>query len=134
MSLSRRQFLVLTTATAALAVADRLACAEAGPEQVVDAGPVGGFAADGVYDAYRSQGFFVIRQGPKLFALSSICTHRRVQLKAEPNCTFYCRRHGSTFDPNGHVTHGPARRDLPVLATSVNEAGHFLVQVPAALL
>jgi Rieske Fe-S protein len=132
MSLNRRQFLVLTTATAALAVADRLACADPGPEQVVDAGPVGSFTADGVYDAYRSQGFFVIRQGPKLFALSSICTHRHVQLKAEPNCTFYCRRHGSSFDPNGHVTHGPARRDLPVLATSVNEAGHLLVQVPAA--
>jgi hypothetical protein len=69
MSISRRRFLVLTTATAACAAADCLAMADdassvaAGPELVVDAGPVGNFAADGVYDAFRSQGFFVIRKG-----------------------------------------------------------------------
>src|SRR5689334_23323381 len=125
MSLNRREFLILTTATAASAAADCLALADSGgsaavgPEQVVDAGPAGNFAADGVYDAFRGQGFFVVRKGAKLFALSSICTHRKFQLKAEPDCSFYCKRHGSTFDPNGHVTQGPAKRDLPVLVTSV---------------
>jgi Rieske Fe-S protein len=65
-----------------------------------------------------------------LFALSSICTHRRFQLKAEPDCSFYCKRHGSTFDPSGHVTKGPAKRDLPLLVSSVNETGRLLVKVP----
>ena len=136
MSLNRRQFLILTTATAACAATGCLAMADspgaAGPGQVIDAGPVATFAADGVYANFRDVGFFVIRKGGKLFALSAICTHRKVTLKAEPDCTFYCKRHGSTFDPTGHVTHGPAKRDLPVLATSVNGAGHLLVTVPLA--
>jgi Rieske Fe-S protein len=96
---------------------------------VNDAGPVGNFAADGVYGNFRELGFFVIRKGEKLFALSSICTHRKFTLKAEDDCSFYCKRHGSTFDPDGHVMKGPAKRDLPVLATSVNGAGHLIVKV-----
>jgi Rieske Fe-S protein len=136
MSINRRQFLILTTATAACAATDCVALADSGgsaavgSERVVDAGPVGNFATDGVYDAFRDQGFFVIRKGGKLSVLSSICTHRKFQLKAEPDCSFYCKRHGSTFDPNGHVTKGPATRDLPVLVTSVNETGRLLVKVP----
>jgi Rieske Fe-S protein len=132
MNINRRQFLILTTATATCAATDGLALSAGGvgSEQVIDAGPVSNFAADRVYDSFRESGFFVIRKGTKLFALSSICTHRKFRLKAEPDCSFYCSRHGSTFDPGGHVTQGPAERDLPVLATSVNEAGHLLVKVP----
>ena len=131
MGLNRREFLILTGATAACAATDRLALADGGTAgQVIDAGPVGNFAADGVYSNFLDVGFFVIRKGGKLFALSSLCTHRKTKLKAEPDCSFYCKRHGSTFDPNGHVTEGPATRDLPVLGTSVNETGHLLVKVP----
>ena len=126
MSIDRRKFLMM--ATAAVAAPDCLALAGDGP--VVDAGPVGNYAADGVYDAYREIGFFVIRKAGKLSAISSICTHRKFKLTARPDCSFYCKRHGSTFDPNGHVTKGPAERDLPVLATTVNGAGHLLVTVP----
>ena len=129
MTMDRRRFLALTAATAACAVTEGVALADAGAPQVIDAGPVTDYAADGVYDSFRGLGFFVIRKGGKLSALSSICTHRRVQLKAEPDCSFYCKRHGSTFDPSGHVRRGPATRDLPVLATSVNNAGHLLVTV-----
>lgn len=133
--MNRREFLALTMAIAAFAVTDNLASAAgssdaAGPGQIIDAGPVANFAKDGVYDTFRCQGFFVIRKEGKLSALSSFCTHRKAQLKAEPDCSFYCKRHGSIFDPNGHVTKGPARRDLPELTTSVNEAGHLLVTVP----
>jgi Rieske Fe-S protein len=127
MSMNRRQFLMMTTA--AVAATDCLAFA--GDGQVIDAGPVGNYAADGVYDAYRDLGFFVIRKGEKLSAISSICTHRKAKLTARPDCSFYCKRHGSTFDPTGHVTKGPAGRDLPVLAMTVNGAGHLLVTVPA---
>jgi len=134
MSINRRQFLLLTAATAACAATNCLASADnaAALERVVDAGPADGFAKDGVYDAFRDQGFFVVRKGEKLIALSSICTHRKAQLKAEPDCSFYCKRHGSTFEPNGHVTLGPAKRDLPALVTSVDGKGHLLVKVPAA--
>ncbi len=99
--------------------------------QAIDAGPVSNYAAEGVYDAYRDLGFFVVRKAGRLFAISSICTHRRVTLTAKHDCSFYCKRHGSTFDPGGHVTKGPASHDLPVLATSTNGSGHLLVTLKA---
>lgn len=98
-------------------------------ERVVNAGPAGNYSTDGVYATFRSQGFFIVRRGEKLFALSSICTHKKCKLDAEPNRSFYCHCHGSTFDPNGHVTAGPARRDLPEMPTSVDENGQLLVWV-----
>ena|ERR1700677_117090 len=128
--MDRREFITLAaTASLCAAVGCPLLAAQEGPEQVIDAGPASNYLKDGVYDAYRSLGFFVICKGGKLSALSSICTHRQVQLKAEPDGSFYCKRHGSIFDPAGHVAKGPARRDLPMLPTSVTASGHLLVTV-----
>jgi Rieske Fe-S protein len=135
MNISRREFLILTAGVAMVvecpAMGDAVSSSAASQERMIDAGPVGNFAADGVYDAFRDLGFFVIRKGGKLFALSSICTHRKATLKAEPDCSFYCKRHGSIFDPGGHVIKGPAKRDLFTLETSVSETGRLLVKVPA---
>ncbi len=122
----RRQFLLLTAAVAA------------GPqnfsahssEQLIDAGPLSNYSADGLYDRWRDLGFFVIRKGDQLIALSSTCTHRKCTLKAEHDHTFYCKCHGSTFDPSGKVTEGPAIRDLPIYAT-ISEKSHLFVKVPA---
>jgi Rieske Fe-S protein len=83
-----------------------------------------------VYGHFRDQGFFVIRKGEQLFALSSICTHRTCKLDAESDRSFFCACHGSTFDPSGKVTEGPARRDLPTLTSVTNENGQLLVTVP----
>ncbi len=134
MSMKRREFLILVGAavvTGCQSVNENSLSPVVHRERVVDAGPVGNYAADGVYAAFRSQGFFIVRRGEKLFVLSAICTHRKCKLNAEPDRSFYCPCHGSTFDPTGHVTHGPARRDLSVFATSVNESGQLLVTVPA---
>ena len=100
-------------------------------ERIVDAGPLGDYARDGVHDRFRALGFFVIRRNGKLLALSAICTHRKCKLTAEKDHSFYCDCHGSTFDPNGRVTEGPAKRDLPFLSTQVNDKGHLLVHVSA---
>ena len=105
--------------------------ATASQEHMVNAGPVADYAADGVYGNFRDQGFFIIRRGNQLFALSAICTHRKCKLSAEPDRSFYCPCHGSTFDPTGHVTDGPARRDLPTLPTDTNLQGQLIVNVPA---
>lgn len=96
---------------------------------VVDAGPVAAFSADSVYQQFRSQGFFIIRNGGHLFAVSAICTHRNCKLDPEPDHSFYCECHGSTFDPNGKVTAGPAVRDLPIFPTVTDAAGHLRVTV-----
>ncbi len=131
--MNRRQFLVLTAVAVAGTGCNTVedgGRSTVRKERVVNAGPAGNYAADGVYGRFRDEGFFVVRNGEKLFALSAICTHRKCKLIAEPNRSFYCKCHGSTFDPTGHVTEGPARRDLPVLPTSVDENGQLLVRVP----
>jgi Rieske Fe-S protein len=130
MKLDRRQFLLLTVGLVAgcKMVDDSPSTSQ---ERTVNAGPVGNYATDGVYNNFRDQGFFLIRRGDKLFALSAICTHRKCKLTAEPDRSFYCKCHGSTFDPAGQVTAGPARRDLPILPTNTNEQGQLVVSVRA---
>src|ERR1700752_1373489 len=130
MRINRRGFLMLTTSavvTGCRSVNDNGAVVQSG--RVVNAGPVVHYAADGVYTAFRNQGFFIVRQGGKLFALSATCTPKKSKLDAEPDHPFSCPCHGSTFDPIGHVTQGPAKRDLPAFATSVEGSGQLLVTI-----
>jgi Rieske Fe-S protein len=129
--MTRREFLILAAAATA---GCRSVTDHGNPaithERVVNAGPIANYAADGVYRNFRDTGFFVIRQGDKLFALSAICTHKRCKLIAEKSRSFYCPCHGSTFDPNGHVTQGPAKRDLSILKTVISEKSELVVTVP----
>ena len=129
MKLNRREFLLLTTG---LVAGCKTANGIGGSTRTVNAGSASNFASDGVYNNFRDAGFFVIRRDGKLFALSAICTHRNCKLIAEPDRSFYCKCHGSTFDPNGHVTEGPAKRDLPLLPLFTNEHGQLIVTVTAA--
>jgi thiosulfate dehydrogenase (quinone) large subunit len=130
--IDRKQFLVMAASVVA-GIRPAEASGETGPiegGQLVDAGPVENYAADGVHDAFRSHGFFVIRHGEKLFALSAICTHRRCKISPERDRTFTCDCHGSTFDADGHVETGPAKKDLPVLPSFISGAKHLMVRVP----
>jgi len=133
MKLNRRDFLLLTAGlTAGCQSADRAGDSATRPTGLVNAGPVADYAADGVYSRFQSRGFFLVRQGGKIFALSAICTHRQCKLTVEPNRTFYCDCHGSTFNPEGRVTKGPARRNLPVFPMFVNHQGQLQVQLGPA--
>lgn len=132
MGLNRRDFIMLTAAAAAGCQAGCASSPTAGiRERTVDAGPIDDYAADGVYSGFRDEGFFIVREGEKLFALSSICTHRACKVNPTAGRSFYCKCHGSTFDPEGKVTKGPARRNLPILAARTNDLGHLLVEVQA---
>lgn len=150
MELNRRQFVILTAAAAA---ACNTALGHEGEEkkgqaggaspptstpssgggqpsgQVADAGPVSEFVKDDVYDEFREQGFFVIRRDKQLFALSSVCTHKGCKVRVADDLSFFCKCHKSTYDRDGHVTKGPARRDLPRLAIAENEQKHILVNL-----
>ncbi len=126
MMINRRHFLILAAGVVAGCKTGGISVAN--EERMVNAGPAGNYAADGVYGNFRDQGFFIIRNGGKLFALSAICTHRKCKLTAESDRSFYCKCHGSTFDPGGHVTEGPARRDLPMFPTFINEQGRLIVK------
>lgn len=131
--MNRKHFLCLGAGLAAgCATSSVTTSPSAGPvkgPREVDAGPAGAYAADGVYQSHESQGFFVVRRGAKLFALCALCTHRVCKLSVEPDHSFHCTCHGSTFDADGHVTEGPAVRDLPVYHTTVNGEGHLVVTV-----
>lgn len=132
MSLNRRDFIMLTAAAAAGCQAGCASSPTAAiRERTVDAGPISAYAADGVYGGFRDEGFFIVREGQKLFALSSICTHRACKVNSTAHRSFYCKCHGSTFDPEGKVTKGPAKRNLPVLAARTDDRGHLLVHVGA---
>ena len=132
--LSRKQFLVLTASAAAAVGCESVGSGGGttpapGAGRVVDAGPGTAYAGDGLYANFLSQGFFLARRNGQLVALSSYCTHRHCKLTPEPDRSFYCDCHGSTFDPSGKVIKGPATRDLPQLPISVDSRGHVLVTV-----
>ena len=131
MKLNRREFLMLTAAaafTGCHSTPDD--SGTSGPDRIVNAGPAANYAVDGVYGAFRNSGFFLVRRGGRLFALSATCTHKKCRLQMEADRSFSCPCHGSTFSADGHVTEGPARRDLPVFATVTNPAGDLLVTIP----
>jgi Rieske Fe-S protein len=129
--MDRRNFILLSLAAATAAgCVGPSGSSTTGALHSIDAGPVANYAKDGVYPQYRDLGFFIVRRGAKLEVLSSICTHRNCKLTAEPDHTFYCDCHGSTFDPDGRVTLGPATRNLPLLTASTSASGHLIVQVP----
>ncbi|HWW00715.1 MAG TPA: Rieske (2Fe-2S) protein [Candidatus Acidoferrum sp.] len=132
MRITRREFLIVTAGlTGGCKTANDGSPGAAKQGRIVDAGPASGFANDGIYAGFRDQGFFVIRRGDKLLALAAICTHRKCKLTAEADRSFFCKCHGSTFDPDGRVTKGPAKRDLPALAAYTDDRGRLLVSVPA---
>jgi Rieske Fe-S protein len=100
------------------------------PPGTVDAGTAADYPHSGVYDRFRSEGFFVIRRAQEIFAMSSICTHRHCKVRVEEDHSFNCHCHHSRYDPDGHVTKGPAKRDLPRLPVAWDERGHLLVIAP----
>jgi len=134
MQIDRRTFLLLSAAFAAgcATAPGGAAWSSTVMGRTVNAGPASQYLPDGVYAKFRDLGFFIVRQGPQLFALSAICTHRRCKLDSETDKTFYCPCHGSTFGPNGKVTEGPARRDLPVFTVTTDARGNLLVTVPTS--
>jgi len=131
---NRRTFLFLsaTFATGCATVPGGANFSSGNAERVVNAGPGGQYLADGIYPRFRDLGFFIVRRGANLSAFSAICTHKHCKLEAEPDKIFYCPCHGSTFNLDGIVTKGPARRNLPVFEMSTDENGNLLVKIPAA--
>lgn len=142
MMLTRRQFAILlaavaggcerqsdTTATTAPATHTSAPSSRSStPSGAIDAGPIDDFKSDEVYANLRDQGVFVIRREEKLFAISSVCTHKGCKVRVAEDKSFYCKCHGSTFNRDGKVTKGPATRDLPRLSVAQDDHGHLLVK------
>ena len=85
----------------------RLTKPEDTPVSEIEPGQAKVIGVDGArVAAYRDQ------QGT-LHAVSAVCTHMGCVVGWNPNAsTWDCPCHGSRFDIDGHVVHGPAQRDL----------------------
>ncbi|HEX8915076.1 MAG TPA: Rieske 2Fe-2S domain-containing protein [Humisphaera sp.] len=92
----------------------------------VDVGPAADFAAERIYDRWADKGFFVVRRGRRVFAVSSVCTHKHVLLDASGS-DFGCPRHGSVFTPEGDVVKAPAQFPLPRHAIRLTPEGRIVV-------
>jgi Rieske Fe-S protein len=131
MKISRRQFVLLATGLVSGCQDVNKADTSTGPAlRNINVGPASNYATQGVYSNFRDWGFFVIRRKDQLYAMSALCTHRKCKLDAQRDLSFLCPCHGSTFDAVGHVTEGPAKRDLPMLPSYTSEEGHLIVSVP----
>lgn len=68
--------------------------------------------------------YLVITEGPKIapYGIKPVCTHLgcTVEWKAAQN-RFVCPCHGSQYDSQGRVVHGPATKDLPLITVVVKQ-------------
>jgi cytochrome b6-f complex iron-sulfur subunit len=72
--------------------------------------------------------FFLFNGPDGFYAISSICTHLGCNVKRTAK-GFACPCHGSRFDANGRVTHGPAPRPLAWFALSLSPRGDIVVDL-----
>lgn len=73
-----------------------------------------------------SGGFFLVREGSKLYAVSSMCSHKACPLAAKP-AELICDCHGSRFTRQGDVLTGPATRPLAHFGISRGPTGSIRV-------
>jgi nitrite reductase/ring-hydroxylating ferredoxin subunit len=129
--LSRRQFIVLSTAACATAACGSLCSSEAFAADAgkqVDVGELASFAKDGVTDTFaKSDRVLVVRSGDKVYALTARCTHKGGLVRLGKDGQLTCPNHGAGFDIDGNATKGPATDPLNRLGISVNEQGHVIV-------
>ncbi len=84
--------------------------------------------SDGVVRFYKDNKAFVIGGTTGVYALSAVCTHLGciTRYKSDEKA-IACPCHGSRYDLEGNVTHGPAPRPLPWLDITEDAAGNLVV-------
>jgi len=70
---------------------------------------------------------FVFRTDAGFYAISAVCTHLGCNVNHEEGRGFACPCHGSTFDEEGRVTHGPAAWPLPRFSMRLSRRGELVV-------
>ncbi len=132
---TRRQFLAATAAVVTVvslpvltARADDAKKADAKEKKPVDCGELTKFDKDGVTDTHakKPDNFFLIRADGKLYACTSLCTHKNYPLTVKDD-ELYCEKHKSEFSLQGTVTHGPAKRSLPRYGIKTDDKGVVFV-------
>jgi cytochrome b6-f complex iron-sulfur subunit len=130
--LNRRAFVATAGAAASAAVCACLAGCAGGPSPEWT-GPTSfdlGARTDlneGVDSRWATTGgFFLVREGQKLYAVSSICSHKACPLTPRP-AEYACPCHGSRFTRQGVVLTGPATTPLVHFGISRGPTGAILI-------
>jgi cytochrome b6-f complex iron-sulfur subunit len=84
--------------------------------------------SDGVVRFQKEKKAFVIGTSAGVYALSAVCTHLGciARFKSDEK-VIACPCHGSRFDLEGNVIHGPAPRPLPWLDVTEDAQGNLVV-------
>ena len=76
----------------------------------------------------RDRKAFVIGGPSGVYAMSAVCTHLGcITRQLSDEGAIACPCHGSRFDLEGNVTHGPAPRPLPWLEVTLDANGELVV-------
>jgi nitrite reductase/ring-hydroxylating ferredoxin subunit len=136
--LNRRSFLAAAAvASCACALDCPFAIAADAPQDTspVDIGTAADFPKDGPYDKFAKKptSLLVIRNEGKVYAPTSICTHKSANLKVEDG-EIVCPKHDSPYDnqgvPKPKTKDGdetPAKKPLVRFAIKRNADGHLIV-------
>ena len=83
---------------------------------------------EGVVRFYKEQKAYVVGCAAGVYAMSAVCTHLGciTRFLSDENL-IACPCHGSRFDLEGNVVHGPAPRPLPWIEVRADESGSLLV-------
>jgi cytochrome b6-f complex iron-sulfur subunit len=83
---------------------------------------------EGVVRFNKQQRAYVVGTSGGVYALSAVCTHLGciTRFLSDEKC-IACPCHGSRFDLEGNVIHGPAPRPLPWLEVQLDPTGNLLV-------
>jgi cytochrome b6-f complex iron-sulfur subunit len=83
---------------------------------------------EGVVRFNRQQKAYVVGAPGGVYALSAVCTHLGciTRFLSDEKC-IACPCHGSRFDLEGNVLHGPAPRPLQWLEVGADAAGNLIV-------
>lgn len=89
---------------------------------------------DGTLRFNKEQRAYVVGGSGGVYALSAVCTHLGciTRFRSDEN-VIACPCHGSRFDLEGSVIHGPAPRPLPWLEVRADPAGGLVVDTSVVI-
>ena len=97
------------------------------PSRRFDIGPPADFPA-GSATFLPDRRLYVFNEPDGFYAISSVCTHLGCNVK-RGGPGFECPCHGSRFDPNGAVVHGPAPKALAWYALTLSPRARLVVDL-----
>ena len=98
------------------------------PSPTFKAGPVDEYTPNSVTKMIEEKVYIVRAKEGYFYALSDVCTHLGCITNWLPDeGLIACPCHGSRFDVEGNVIHGPAPRPLVRYSITLNEQGQLVV-------